>query len=84
VDFDQVLKEVLWRLVTEGSISYRRIRLNFGLDDDGLEELRRELIAIKRAGGRCRGRASGLGARRACRPTRTHGIASSIAGLAAR
>jgi hypothetical protein len=48
VDFDQVLKEVLWRLVTEGSISYRRIRLNFGLDDDGLEELRRELIAIKR------------------------------------
>jgi len=48
VDFDQVLKEVLWRLVTEGSISYRRIRLNFGLDDDGLEELRRELIRIKR------------------------------------
>jgi class 3 adenylate cyclase len=48
VDFDQVLKEVLWRLVTEGSISYRRIRLNFGLDDDGLEELRSELIGIKR------------------------------------
>jgi len=44
VDFDQVLKEVLWRLVTEGSISYRRIKLNFHLDDDGLEELRRELI----------------------------------------
>jgi hypothetical protein len=48
VDFDQVLKEVLWRLVTEGSISYRRIRLNFGLDDDGLDELRRELISVKR------------------------------------
>ena len=48
MDFDQVLKEVLWRLVTEGSISYRRIRLNFGLDDEGLEELRRELIGIKR------------------------------------
>jgi len=48
VDFDQVLKEVLWRLVTEGSISYRRIRLNFGVDDDALEELRRELIGIKR------------------------------------
>jgi hypothetical protein len=48
VDFDQVLKEVLWRLVTEGSISYRRIKLNFGLDDEGLEELRRELIGIKR------------------------------------
>ena len=48
MDFDQVLKEVLWRLVTEGGISYRRIKLNFGLDDDGLEELRRELIGIKR------------------------------------
>jgi class 3 adenylate cyclase/predicted ATPase len=48
VDFDQVLKEVIWRLVTEGSISYRRIKLNFGLDADGLEELRRELIPIKR------------------------------------
>jgi class 3 adenylate cyclase len=43
-----VLKEVLWRLVTEGGISYRRIKLNFGLDDNGLEELRRELIGIKR------------------------------------
>ena len=48
MDFDQVLKEVLWRLATEGGISYRRIRLSFGLDDDGLEELRRELIGIKR------------------------------------
>jgi hypothetical protein len=48
VDFEQVLKEVVWRLVTEGGISYRRIRLNFGLDDDGLEVLRRELIGIKR------------------------------------
>ena len=48
VDFEQVLKEVLWRLVTEGSISYRRIKLSFRLDADGLEELRRELIVIKR------------------------------------
>ena len=48
MNFEQVLKEVLWRLVTEGSISYRRIKLSFGLDDDGLEELRRELIGIKR------------------------------------
>jgi len=47
LDFEQVLKEVVWRLVTEGSISYRRIKLSFGLDDDGLEELRRELIVIK-------------------------------------
>ena len=48
VDFEQVLKEVVWRLVTEGSISYRRIKLSFALDDDGLEELRSELIGIKR------------------------------------
>src|SRR3974390_1609931 len=48
MNFERVLQKVLWRLVTEGSISYRRIRLSFGLDDDGLEELRRELIVIKR------------------------------------
>ena len=48
MDFEQVLKEVVWRLVTEGRISYRRIKLSFRLDDDGLEELRRELIVIKR------------------------------------
>ena len=48
MNFARVLKEVLWCLVTEGSISYRRIKLTFGLDDDGLEELRRELIGIKR------------------------------------
>ena len=48
VDFEQVLKEVVWRLVTEGGISYRRIKLSFALDDDGLEELRSELIRIKR------------------------------------
>jgi class 3 adenylate cyclase/tetratricopeptide (TPR) repeat protein len=48
VDFEQVLKEVLWRLVTEGSISYRRIKRVFGLDDDALDDVRRELIVIKR------------------------------------
>jgi class 3 adenylate cyclase/tetratricopeptide (TPR) repeat protein len=46
--FERVLQKVLWRLVTEDSISYRRIKLSFGLDDDGLEELRRELIVVKR------------------------------------
>ena len=48
VDFAQVLKEVLWCLATEGGISYRRIKLSFGLDDDAVEELRDELIGIKR------------------------------------
>ena len=48
VNFARVLKEVVWCLVTEGGISYRRIKLSFGLDDDALDELRRELIGIKR------------------------------------
>jgi Adenylate and Guanylate cyclase catalytic domain len=47
VNFTRVLKEVLWCLVTEGGISYRRIKLSYGLDDDAVEELRRELISIK-------------------------------------
>ena len=47
MNFTRVLKEVLWCLVTEGGISYRRIKLSYGLDDDALEELRRELISIK-------------------------------------
>jgi len=48
MNFERVLQKVVWRLVTEGRISYRRIKLSFGLDHDGLEELRRELIVIKR------------------------------------
>ena len=48
MNFSRVLKEVLWCLVGVGRISFRRIKLSFGLDDDGLEELRRELIVIKR------------------------------------
>ena len=48
MNFSRVLKEVVWCLITEGGISYRRIKLSFGLDDDALEELRRELIGIKR------------------------------------
>ena len=45
MNFARVLKEVLGRLVTEGSISYRRIKRGFGLDDDALEDVRRELIS---------------------------------------
>jgi hypothetical protein len=48
MNFALVLKEVLWCLVTEGPISYRRIQRSFGLDDDALDDLRRELIGIKR------------------------------------
>ena len=48
MNFARVLKEVVWCLVTEGDISYRRIKRSFGLDDDALEDLRRELIDLKR------------------------------------
>jgi hypothetical protein len=33
MNFEGVLKEVVCGLVTEGGISYRRIKLSFGLDD---------------------------------------------------
>ncbi len=45
MNFARVLKEVLWCLVTEGSISYRRIKRGFGLDEDALDDVRRELIS---------------------------------------
>jgi hypothetical protein len=48
VNFARVLKEVLWCLVTEGSISYRRIKRGFDLDDDALEDVRREMISTLR------------------------------------
>ena len=48
MNFAQVLKEVLWCLVTKGSISYRRIKRGFDLDDDALEDVRREMISTLR------------------------------------
>jgi hypothetical protein len=45
VNFERVLQKVLWRLVTEDSVSYRRIKRSFGLDDDALEDVRRVLIS---------------------------------------
>ena len=48
VNFARVLKEVLWCLVTEGSMSYRRIKTGFQLDDEALEDVRREMISTLR------------------------------------
>ena len=48
MNFERILKEVVWCLLTEGGVSHRRIKLRFGLDDDALAELRRVLIGIKR------------------------------------
>ena len=48
MNFPRVLKEVLWCLVTEGSMSYRLIKRGFDLDDDALEDVRREMISTLR------------------------------------
>ena len=45
--FSEILKEVTWRLITEERISYRSIRNDFDLDDDGLDELRSFLVQKK-------------------------------------
>ena len=82
MDFEQVLKEVVWRLVTEGRISYRRIKLSFALDDDGLEELRRELIRIKRVAADVDGDHLVLASEG--RLARGRGVIQAPAGLAAR
>ena len=77
MNFEQVLKEVIWRLVTEGGISYRRIKLSFGLDDDALEELRRELIGIKQLAADVDGELLVWAPERAHGPSRTHGAVSN-------
>jgi hypothetical protein len=38
VDFEQILKAVVRRLVTEGRVSSRRIKRVFGLDDAASED----------------------------------------------
>jgi class 3 adenylate cyclase/tetratricopeptide (TPR) repeat protein len=45
--FRDTLKEALWLLLTERRISYRRLRLEFDLDERHLEGLRHELIEVK-------------------------------------
>ena len=43
MQFRKLLKETLWLLLTEKRVSYRRLRLEFDLDDACLEGLRHEL-----------------------------------------
>ena len=47
VRFSRILQEVVWCLLTEGRISYYRIRHDFGLDREGLDELRSVLVEAK-------------------------------------
>jgi class 3 adenylate cyclase/predicted ATPase len=44
--FAKVLARVTWLLVTENTVSYQRLRRDFGLDDGALEDLRRQLVLI--------------------------------------
>ena len=48
VTSSEILKETIWLLVTEGRVSYRRLRREFDLDDEALEDVRIELIDVKR------------------------------------
>ena len=45
--FSEILKEAIWLLVTERRVSYRRLRREFDLDDEALEDLRIELVEVK-------------------------------------
>ena len=45
--FSEILKEAIWLLVTEGQISYCRLRRELDLDDETLEDVRIELIEVK-------------------------------------
>jgi hypothetical protein len=47
MNFERVLQKVLWRLVTEGSISYRRIKRRFDLDDDALVVRCQRMVPIR-------------------------------------
>ena len=83
MNFERVLQKVLWRLVTEGSVSYRRIKRSFGLDDDALEDVRRVLISGLHIATDLDGEFLVFGCRGPTDSTRGHGAAATIAGLAA-
>ncbi|MFP6742077.1 MAG: adenylate/guanylate cyclase domain-containing protein, partial [Alphaproteobacteria bacterium] len=45
--FTAILKETVWLLVTEGRVSYARLRREFDIDDSFFEDIRAELIRHK-------------------------------------
>lgn len=47
MEFRNVLAEVAWLLLSEGRVTYRRIKREFELDSGALEDVRHELIQIK-------------------------------------
>jgi hypothetical protein len=47
VEFLDVLAKVAWTLLSEGRVSYCRIKRTYNVDDGALEDLRHELIVVK-------------------------------------
>jgi hypothetical protein len=45
--FTAILKETVWLLMTEGRVSYARLRREFDIDDSFIEDIRAELIQHK-------------------------------------
>jgi class 3 adenylate cyclase/predicted ATPase len=43
-----ILAQTVWLLLTEGRVSYDRLRLEFELDDQAIEAIRKELIQVKK------------------------------------
>ena len=48
MEFDELLSQVLELLQREERVSYRSIKLRFGIDDDYIEGLKDELIYAKK------------------------------------
>jgi len=54
--FDEILTQVLDLLQRERRLSYRALKVRFGLDDDHLEALKDEIIEAKQLAGDEKGR----------------------------
>ena len=54
--FDEVLEQALEMLRRRGRVSYRALKVQFHLDDDLLEILKEEIVAVHQLGGTRRGR----------------------------
>jgi hypothetical protein len=50
VTFDEVLEQALEMLRRRGRVSYRALKAQFHLDDDLLEILKEEIVAVHRLG----------------------------------
>ena len=49
MNFDELLEQVLALVQRQGRVSYRALRLEFDLNEDVLDALKEEIIAVKEA-----------------------------------